>query len=221
MNFPKMYHRYEEYATVQEMVANKLMAKSKIHFENVNIILEIGAGTGFLTRQILAYYQGAKIIVNDIYDIRKYIEKQGNMEFLLGDINKILLPQGDLVISSSALQWVEDLDILFSKLARNYKYLSVAFYIEDNLREIKKHFGNSLPYYSYQEVMEILKTYFKNVEGEQEEVILNFSSPKEVLNHLKNTGVTGSIFKRASIKDIRSFKDTTCTYKIGYFMAKK
>ena len=74
-----------------------------------------------------------------------------------------------------------------------------------------------LKYKKIEDILIILKKYFKNTEYYSEEKTLNFSSPIEALRHLKRTGVT--IKNRTSIYDIKSYKNTLLTYNMAYFIS--
>ena len=63
-SFSKSSLEYNDYAFVQKIMAKKLIG----YIENINIntILEIGCGTGILTKKLLTRYKNAKLTALDI-----------------------------------------------------------------------------------------------------------------------------------------------------------
>lgn len=223
MKFDKYYDVYDKYSLVQKKVAKNLVnfiQENKILDEkNIKNILEIGCGTGIFTSEYLKEFKNLEnLYLNDIFNVEKYFENIKN-SFLEGDITKINIPEVDLILSSSAFQWIENLDELFKKLSTSSNNLIFSTYTKGNLIEIKKHFGISLNYYEIEEIKNILEKYFKNIKEKKETIILEFENPLEVLKHLKYTGVTG--LKKPSITNIRSFDKNKITYEVAYFICEK
>ena len=88
-------------------------------------------------------------------------------------------------------------------------------YISGNLKEIKEHFGIELDYLSTKEIKKILKKYFIIKEAKEEEFVLEFVSPLDLLKHLKYTGVTG--VGSSSFSKVKTFSSKKLTYKVAYF----
>ena len=221
MNFYKKYDTYNKNAIVQKKVAKKLFELSKkyINKKEFKNIYEIGCGTGIFTRMFLSYFKTDEMVLNDIYDTRKYLKDINYNKFILNDMDKENFSYYEIIISSSVFQWSKNFENLIKNISNSCKYLVFSVYLADNLLEIKNHFDISLNYLTVDKIEIILKKYFKNIEKENEIFIEKFNSPIEVLKHLKNTGVTG--FKKTEIKKIRSFSETKITYKVGYFLCKK
>lgn len=220
MNFDKRFTTYDDNAIVQRKAACHLLdfvEKNSFDSKKFKNIIEIGCGTGILTEEIVKRYSPEKIVLNDIFDTRKYI-KESYENFILGDIMKIELPQAQTIVSSSVFQWITPFEHLIKKLAP-YENLVFSIYTEGNLKEITEHFGISLEYYSHEELTQILKKFFPEVIFAKEQITLEFSSPFEALRHLQATGVTG--FGKTSPVKIRNFLQQKLTYELGYFLCKK
>ena len=73
----------------------KLLTKYCTKFDN---ILELGCGTGILTKKVTQNFDIKNYWANDfVEDVQKMLPQ--NIEFILGDINEIEFPQNiDLVI---------------------------------------------------------------------------------------------------------------------------
>lgn len=221
MKFYKKYDVYNKNALVQRKTAEKLLNLSKEYFDKRNFesIYEIGCGTGIFTRIFLKNFKAEKIILNDIFDVKKFLQDIDYTKFILKDMDRENFPKVSLIVSSSVFQWSKNFEELVKNISKSCRYLVFSIYLEDNLLEIKKHFSISLNYMTAEEIENILKKYFKNIKKERETFIENFNSPIEALRHLHNTGVTG--FKKTEIKKIRSFSSTELTYKVGYFLCEK
>lgn len=213
MNFNKNFSTYGDYAVVQKKVACKLI--TLLEESHYGSILELGCGTGFFTRELVKNFKFDRLDVNDYFNTTSYLEDIQYNKFIEGDMTKIHVGKYDLICSSSAFQWVEDLDSLFKNLSNCTSNLVFSIYIEGNLIEIKNHFNISLNYLSLEEIFAIAKKYFKDVECSQETFTLNFKTPLEALKHLKKTGVSG--IGKTSLSVVKSFKDSSLTYRVAYF----
>lgn len=221
MNFNKKFDTYDENAIVQKIVAShliELIKETKNDKSSFESVLEVGCGTGIFTRDFLNNYSPKKIILNDIFQVKKFLNNIPYNSFLLGDILKLEISNIDTVISSSVFQWISPFEELIKKLSF-CENLYFSIYISGNLKEIDEHFNISLDYFEVEEIENILKKYFTKVKYKKESIPLEFNTPLAALKHLKNSGVTG--FKKSSISKIKSFSSKTLTYEIGYFLCEK
>ena len=217
MNFNKKFEKYEDNAHIQKKVATKLIdLLPKKEYKN---IFEIGVGTGIFTRKIINKINYTKLIANDKYfESEKYVKDLPSLEFLGGNIESIDIPNSDIIVSSSVFQWINDKKKLFKKISEASDTLVFSIYIDGNLQEITEHFGVSLKYNNMIELINILTLYFADIKTWNEKFLVNFDTPLKALKHLKNTGVTG--IGQTNIKKIRSYKEKTLTYNVGYFVCK-
>ena len=214
MKFDKFLDTYEKYATVQNRVAEKLI--DFIPKERYGKVLEIGCGTGILSRFFLRKFKPELLVLNDYFDTRKFLNKISYNEFVKGDMDLLQFQKYDLIISSSTLQWSKDFEALIQKFSESSSNLFFSIYTKENLIEIERHFGISLKYHTFGEIEKILKKYYNSVKYEEEQIILSFDTSIKALRHLKYTGVTG-FSKNTSVEKIRSFSSEKLTYKVGYF----
>lgn len=221
MNFDKKFSVYDEYADVQKKVAENLMdfIGERCEEKNIAAAFEIGCGTGLFSKVFQDNLNPDIFILNDFYDVREFVKDIKYEDFIAGDIEKADLPEVDMIVSSSCLQWVKDFEALVKKIADSCEVFSFSIYIEGNLCEIKDHFNVSLSYMSVEELRRVLCKYFKEVEFDKETIVKRFSSPLAALRNLKNTGVTGEC--RAGIREMRSFKRKILTYEVAYFYCSK
>ena len=219
MEFGKNFSTYDENAIIQKKVAKNLtnFISKKFNNQKFDKVIELGCGTGIFTREFLKKFEINEIDLNDCFNTRDYFKEINYKNFICDDMNEAIIKNYDIVISSSSFQWIEDLEKLIESISKKSEKLAFSIYIDGNLKEIAEHFGVGLKYKKIEDILIILKKYFKNIEYYSEEKTLNFSSPIEALRHLKRTGVT--IKNRTSIYDIKSYKNTLLTYNMAYFIS--
>ena len=219
MEFGKNFSTYDENAIIQKKVAENLtnFISKKFNNQKFDKVIELGCGTGIFTREFLKKIEINEIDLNDCFNTRDYFKEINYKNFICDDMNEAIIKNYDIVISSSSFQWIEDLEKLIESISKKSEKLAFSIYIDGNLKEIAEHFGVGLKYKKIEDILIILKKYFKNIEYYSEEKTLNFSSPIEALRHLKKTGVT--IKNITSIYDIKSYKNTLLTYNMAYFIS--
>lgn len=215
MNFNKYFSSYNVNGIVQKKVAETLSKMFSEDMEKYENILEIGCGTGFFARELIKKVRSSSLTVNDLFDTRNYLNDIQYKEFLHGDMKKFLNKKYDYIVSSSCFQWSDNLDELLKLISLCSKNLAFSIYLKGNMKEIKSHFGVGLKYYNKDEITFMLKRYFKNVSCFEEEIVLSFDNPFEVLRHIKMTGT--ALGTGVPISKIKSYRGTKLTYKIGYF----
>ena len=192
MTFDKNFTTYDNNAIVQKKVAANLSEyiKNDISLSgNMNKIIELGCGTGIFTKEFLSNFTPKHLTLNDFFDVREYLKNLNYNEFTQGDIEIITLPKADIIISSSAFQWVSSFEKLINNISASTNNLAFSIYTKGNLKEIYEHFNISLNYLENEEIHQILRKKFKNITSKKETIILKFNTPLEALRHLKNTGL--------------------------------
>jgi malonyl-CoA O-methyltransferase len=213
MKFNKAYSTYDDHAIIQKIVATNLI--KLITNENYYSVLELGCGTGIFTEKLYKNIKFKHLDLNDIFNVSDYIKKFPYRNLILGDMNDLILDKYSLIVSSSSFQWIENFPRLIKKLSHSSKKIVFSMYISGNLKEIKEHFGIELDYLSTKEIKKILKKYFIIKEAKEEEFVLEFVSPLDLLKHLKYTGVTG--VGSSSFSKVKTFSSKKLTYKVAYF----
>lgn len=119
--FSASAHTYERRASVQDAVAERLCALWPDPAGVVRI-LEIGCGTGLLTRRLVRDFPQAAIDAQDLSSrmVARAQEALGvrpGLAWHVGDIMALKLPGSySLVASSSALHWIQPLSALAARL---------------------------------------------------------------------------------------------------------
>ena len=195
--FEANYNTYDLFATVQESICLQLNSKLEKLQLAPEKILEVGAGTGLLTKRLKQLYPTAKMVINDLSPMtEEFISKYatGTEIFNIGDAEQIDLGSGyDLVASSSAVQWFVDLKAFFQKTKaamRSGGVLALSTFGNNNFTEIKQLTGSGLDYVPFTELKELIKSLgFEIIDSVEYCHTMYFDSPLEVLKHIKATGV--------------------------------
>lgn len=235
-NFEKSMEKYDDNALVQQLMAEKLVCAvvdtAGADFGN---ILELGSGTGLLTKQLTSSVAYKKYYANDIVEKSKtYLTSIiPDCNFICGNAQKIKPSiKMDLLISNAMFQWFSNLD----KVLDDYRMLLnpggiIAFstFSPDNFKEIKSLTGLTLEYKSVESIREILEKNYEVLFIENFDYKLNFGNPLEILAHMKNTGVNSLNTKHWGVVEVKEFcdkykeayPDLTLTYSPIISVAKK
>ena len=200
LRFAQAGQSYTEHAIAQKQICQHLMQLMLEHLPTRHQVrvLEIGCGSGNLSHLLLQNLQIDRLILNDLYaEVQQHFSQQQQLEWRIGDIEQLEFPtQLNLVTSSSALQWMTDLQAVFTKVA--YALVQQGFFCfsifgQQNLKEIKALTGQGLEYHTLSELQQVLtQTGFDVLHLSEQIKTLHFSHPKQVLQHLKATGVTAT-----------------------------
>ena len=219
-------------------------------------IVEFGCGTGCYSRLLLQALQPQTLLLNDLcHEMEECIkdvcpsaplqvtEQQPALSpptavhFSPGDAEQMDFPQGtDLITSCSTLQWFSHPESFFLRCHRflaDDGILAFSTFGKKNMQEIRRLTGNGLDYLPLAELHSLLSPRFDLLYASEELVSLPFSTPLQVLQHLKQTGVTGTekkMWTRGRLQDfcnnyVRHFSDANrqvlLTYHPIYIIAKK
>lgn len=222
--FKKSIDVYEQHAVVQAIMADKLINALPLY--DYSFILELGCGSGLLTRKLIQKVRFDKYYANDIVEKSKvYIDKILQDYVFLGGNALRLQVNGkfNLIISNALFQWFDNLEKsldYFKTFLNKDGIIAFTTFSPDNFKEINVLTGLTLEYKSIDEIREILDKNFEIKYLENFEYTMHFQNPLEVLVHMKNTGVNALSSKPLGIKDIKifcdnykaSFPDLTLTY---------
>lgn len=110
---------YDSVAKVQAEVARRLAQRLSGHPRR---ILEIGCGTGLLSAHLAAKFPGAELVLTDISSAmlaqaRKRLGARATYQSMDGQFPDEALGQFDLITSSLAFQWFDDLPGALGRLS--------------------------------------------------------------------------------------------------------
>ncbi|QEK12809.1 malonyl-ACP O-methyltransferase BioC [Crassaminicella thermophila] len=119
--FSRNAKQYDQYAKVQKIMGDTLIKNIQNHEIDFKNILEIGCGTGYVTRLLKKNFPNAKITAVDIapgmIEHTKATMEFDDILFVCGDIEEMILNEKyDLIISNATFQWFNHLDETLKKL---------------------------------------------------------------------------------------------------------
>lgn len=121
-HFSRAADVYHQQARVQQQAAEQLAAEVAKLGLAPRRVLDIGCGTGFLTRQMLSQFPTAEVVALDLSPgmievARQQLPASPLIEFVVSDALQFQSEQPfDLIVSSSTMQWLQPFDRLFTKL---------------------------------------------------------------------------------------------------------
>lgn len=199
--FSKAANDYDRAARIQQAIAEQL-AQRVLNEPLVGRfrVLEIGAGTGFLSRFLLNKISGGEWILTDISaEMLKKCQEQitdSRARFLVTDANTPPPGNYDLVISNLAFQWLDDLpstvQLLTNRLAPDGRLLFSTLGV-DTFREWKQLYqkwGWKCGTRSYPSAIELenLQIHQGHVKIEQEWKIEKYNDGWDFVKNIKNIG---------------------------------
>ncbi len=226
---------YGSNAIIQQNIAAKLVDMVvDLGFKNFNKILEVGCGSGFLTRNLIDNLKIQEFIVNDITSVsHNHIncistEINKKIQFLCGDAEIISFPRlNSAIFSTSTIQWFSCLESFFKKvnISLNSEGLfAFSTFGTENFNEIRKLTGVGLEYHSLNTLEKLLSENFIILAKKEWKEVLEFEHPVNVLRHIKKTGVNGikrDYFGKSQLKEFtkdyfKHFKTTKQTVTLTY-----
>lgn len=201
-NFNKSSHTYDRVASVQLRSARLLAEKLYMIYPNFipEKILDIGAGTGIATEQLLKYYPNSTYTLNDIApnmlgEAKNKFVSNPKIKLLESDMEQLSLENYDLIISNFALHWSRNPRILVEKLIKNSKVIAFSWPVQGTFDEWVSLCGTlniSLPHFPYlsskQLIRYCLRTNPKSYHFEYKKFSLRFASLKGFFKYIKALG---------------------------------
>ena len=242
--FTKSLKTYNKEAVIQKNIINRLVRDIKdLNLDNkVSKVLEIGCGTGLLTNNLIELFNPNYLLLNDICEgVKNYYNKilfekfNINVDFIIGDAEKLNFGNYiDVIISTSTIQWVENLPNFFQKcynaLSENGLLILTTFG-KTHFKEFRHLIEtDTLVYRNINELKDMLDKKFHISLIKEDIYTLYFDMPLDVLLHCKKTGVNAynnkmwlksDIFNFFKLYDYKFNDKVLLTYHPIFIIAKK
>ncbi len=196
--FARAVATYEAQAAVQRFAAGRLADLLGRYFHVLGPrLLEIGCGTGTLTRLLLARFAPAELVANDLCaDVGVCFANAPRVRFLPGDAQTVGWPGPfDAIVSASAVQWFGDMGRFAGRCAEALPrggLLALSSFGPETLREVAALTGRGLRYLPHEGFVAAFGGAFEPLETPREVRALRFADGTAVLRHLRETGVTAT-----------------------------
>lgn len=248
--FSHSANTYEKHSSLQKSIADYVSAKASL-IEDVDSILEIGCGTGFLTDEVVKKCQCNNItaldISQDMIEIAQKRVGKDNITWLQDDLIHLDMKRKfNLIVSSSSLQWIKPLNLAFSNLSAHLEpsgYVVFSMMLNGTFRELREarmavapNKKESAPLPSEDDVLNALHLNgFEITEHEREIMITQHDNAETFLRSIHEQGVTGRInssdlLNRSELAALIKYYNETfrnkinkvsATYDVLYITARK
>ena len=217
--FRRSLPTYDDAAIVQNDLAGRLIQSlDKLPDAAFQRVLEIGCCTGSLSEMLCAEKPVETLYLNDLVPefeevVLKRLAKFKSPQFIscFGDIESLKLPTDlSLVLSGATFQWLSDLPAFIERLGSELStgsYLVFSMFGAGTLQEFSKLTSVKLHYHSDKDILSFLEKDFKIESFENYNDSLFFPSVKDILNHIRATGVGGVSEYQWNKETLRMFKE--------------
>ncbi len=248
---------YDAEALVQQQVADSLLKRileeTSQPEENLSSsILELGCGTGYLSHLLVSRFSPASFRGIDLSTsmlevankkLAPYAAKT-NISLDVLDISNLETSRKyNLIVSSSTLHWLSDLESLFVKIRKSLLEsgkFTFSLMLDGTLEELKQareqvvrsENVSAIEFPKYEKVLDCLKKSGFDLEYSQHQLYQEtFDNPSQFLKSLKKRGVQGKVnsvkpfsFSNSSkvlkILDLGPNQKMKASYVVGTFLAK-
>ncbi len=206
-NFEKFAHVYGEYNIIQKKIIKKYLPLLKSR------IIDLGCGSeGLCIYKNFEFYLGidasekmlklnpCKTVKLD-FNTKECFEKIKNFDF-------------EQIVSFSSLQWAKDLDFVFREIKNLNKNYILAIFTSNTFKSLHKELNIKSPIFSKGQILKASKILKPKIELLNYE--MKFSTPKEMLEYIKFSGVSGNVRCNVSLmkKFFREFPVDFLEYEI-------
>lgn len=207
---------YDTHAIAQYSAAIKLAARLAAKLTRpVGSSLEFGCGTGLFTREYARVISPRLAAFVDITPTGPF-GIAPEEEYAVEDAERWIerdRRRWDVILSASAIQWFADIPRFLHLCARRLApggVLAVSTFLPGNMGELDELRPAPLRYPDSARLREWMERDFVEVEVTEDEIAVEFRSLREMLLHLKHTGVAGSAPSAGlSIKDMAHLRRLT------------
>lgn len=224
--FTKASDTYDTQAIAQYSIAIRLSKMLEtLKPERESHILEIGCGTGLFTREYAHRLNPSKATFVDITKCGPF-GIADEEEYVVDDAERWIAEtdkKWDIILSASCIQWFANIPMFLQNCRNRLNergILAISTFLPGNLFELDATRPSPLIYPDKNMLQKILSELFTEVIIESEDIVVEFQSHREMLMHLKHTGVAGSSQMKLNISKGQSKTPTRLTYRPVYFICR-
>ncbi len=243
-NFSRFPEEYNNIAETQKKVAAKianLIAQEQVLNSSPVDILEIGCGTGFLTKDLMTRFPKANFTVTDISPAMLSFCKNSmppvkSANFAICDITTDT-PGGmfDIITSSLAFQWIEDMRTLAKNLCSHLKpggsliFSTLTEGTFANIADIfkKQMLDFPMPKLVTASELTTITSCFQKTSINEEIFTETYDSIKDFLNHIHHVGAGNATGEHIPVSALRKIireeknNQLTVEYNVAFIECRK
>ncbi len=228
--FDRAALHYDEAAVLQREVARRLLERLELIRISPRRIYDIGAGTGYAGRCLTSRYHQAHVTLLDLAPAMLEQARSGigadsacRYSVVCGDAEALPLAtdSGDMLFSSSTIQWCNDIDRVFAEFARVLKPEGLIMFTTfgpDTLKELRSSWAaidNEVHVNLFMDMHDIgdimRRRGFHMVVLDTERITLTYESVASLMRDLKvigahnvNTGRSRAVTAPGKLKQMMS-----------------
>ena len=237
-NFNASATVYEKYACAQKKIAKKLASFYREDFLHRSKMLEVGCGTGFMTKEVLNITPKSHILATDIAPNMLSVFKKNypSIACQLMDGEHVNLDiKVDCIYSNLVVQWFTNLShalYLYKKILNEKGVVIFSTLLRSNFPQWQEacNYAN-MPHHQdrFLSEVEILKVLEENFEVKSivEKLDIKFLKPTDFLLYIKRIGVkcsnniTSVSNLRKACNYLDKYSNNTVSYSVAYIKAYK
>ena len=199
-SFSNAAKTYSRAAVLQHEVGKRLLTRLDLARINPKKILDLGAGTGLITKKLQDRYKSAEVIAVDISE-NMLKEIPAPIKTLCADFSKLLfhIREFDLIFANLSLHWCEDFTKALRSIRRILKPDAILLFSvpgPDSLQELRQAFAAIDEYEHVNPFMDmhdigdlLLQEKFKNPVLSMEKITMHYQKLETLFKDLKEQGV--------------------------------
>lgn len=224
--FSKASISYDTHAIAQYSIALRLADRLKSRLSGkIKSLLEIGCGTGLFTKEYSRFLRPEAATFVDITNTGPF-EIADTETYVVEDAERWIEKDSaeyDMILSASAIQWFADIPRFLHLCHQRLKdngIIAISTFAPGNMEELDELRPSPLLYPKASVLRALMEKEYREVRVEEDEIKVEFQSIREMMMHLKYTGVGGSAPESGrSVKEMSHLR--SLTYRPIFITAKK
>lgn len=219
--FDKAASTYSRHSHLQQKIAHELLQNIPV---SPNSVLDIGCGDGVV-------YRNLPWVVDHFYaldgssSMLKFHPEDDHIHKIHLDFDHLqhFEREAELALSSSSLQWSNDLDSLLQKITRIAPKGAFAIFTNRSMRELHQAVNFISPLRNKTALLQVFSKHY-DFHHELETYQLEFDSRKELLGYIRHSGISGKSSSsniKALIRYAKEKKPAHLTFEVLYVWGKR
>jgi len=232
--FNKAADSYDDYCHLQRQTGKKLVSLVKQHYVNSSRIIDLGCGSGLVTRELAEALNYVDFHAIDFADQLLMKAKKHLSPFKLtiyeSDFDSLTEHHFDIIFSNLSIHWSTNLALTLQKLSASLSkdgILAFSIPLSGSLIELQKFTIKSFMTESAT-INLIHQNKYTLLASQTEQIIFEFDTFLQALKSIKGVGAnytdrqTSGLSSHPLMKQmIKSNEKVSLTYKIGYFIVRR